>query len=474
MAMDKKDSGQLMEKIFANLYNLMIPSSLDVNEPSTKFLSLMLPGITIDENMDPSTYNGSLLLNQMVDRIPAISKNYVDSGKKVSLEYQKILGAVTPDDDPNAEKLQQQYNDAQKLLFVNGEYTSAYNTYLEKQKLYQDAQNAYLTECNKEHPDENRIQDLQNEAQTALKNWIASGRAQIDQALETMTRYRAFTPSSIFSNAIFEYQLNKTASGMVTKFAPATWSTDLDALSWETVTVHEKETEDHIHKDVSSVSSSFGASFSAGLWGGSASGQYKKDLEKIQNESKIEEFGMQFKVARVDILRDWFNGGLLDYPNVYIRDVPKNGICSGSLTGSKSGSFPLLPTALIIAKEINVYNNFSQSELDFVNESSEWSAHAKVSYGPFSLSNDTKASKQTEDEKKAGFSAEGRIEIGSKPQIIGIISTVMSPAFPQSVADESKMVLRSKKTLPQKPTPTECLTTRAINHKMGICQEVLP
>lgn len=91
-----------MEKIFANLYNLMIPSSLDENEPSTKLLSLMLPGITIDGSMDPSTYSGEQLLNQLVDRIPAISKNYVDSGKKVSLEYQKILSAVTPDDAPNA------------------------------------------------------------------------------------------------------------------------------------------------------------------------------------------------------------------------------------------------------------------------------------------------------------------------------------------------------------------------------------
>lgn len=468
MAMDKKDSGQLMEKIFANLYNLMIPSSLDENEPSTKFLSLMLPGITIDDSMDPSTFSGEQLLNQLVDRIPAISKNYVDSGKKVSLEYQKILSAVTPDDDPKAEDLQKQYDDAQALLFENGKYTPAYHTYLEKQKLYQDAQNAYLTECNKDNSDKSRIQELQNAAKTALNNWIAAGRAKIDQALETMTRYRAFTPSSIFSSAIFEYQLNQSSAGMVTKFAPATWSTAPDDLSWETVTVHEKETEDHVHKDVSSVSSSFSAGFSAGLWKGSASGQYKKDLEKVQNESKVEEFGMQFKVARVDILRDWFNGGLLDYPNVYVRGVSKGGICSGSLSSGAGCSFPLLPTALIIAKEINVYNNFSEAERNYVNESKDWSAHAKVSYGPFSLGNDTKSASLSEDEKKAGFSAEGKIEIGSRPQIIGIISTIMSPAFPQSAVDEPKNMLRSKKAPAQAPAQVERMTTLAINHKIGI------
>ena len=177
---------------------------------------------------------------------------------------------------------------------------------------------------------------------------------------------------------------------------------------------------------------------------------------------------MQFKVARVDILRDWFNGGLLDYPNVYIRGISKSGICSGSLSSSVDCSFPLLPTALIIAKEINVYNNFSKSEIDLVNKSTEWSAHAKVSYGPFSLGNDTKSAELSEDEKKACFSAEGKIEIGSKPQIIGIISTVMSPAFPQSVADESKNVLRSQKPQAQEPAKIERMITCAINHKMGI------
>lgn len=80
--MDKKDSGQLMEKVFANLYNLMIPSSLDENEPSSKLLSLMLPGITIDDSMDPSTYSGEQLLNQLVDRIPVVSKNYVGFWEK--------------------------------------------------------------------------------------------------------------------------------------------------------------------------------------------------------------------------------------------------------------------------------------------------------------------------------------------------------------------------------------------------------
>lgn len=469
----KKDSGQLMEKIFANLYNLMIPSSLDENEPSTKLLSILLPGITLDSAMDPTTYDGELLLRQLVDRIPAVSKNYVDSGKKVSQEYAKILSAVTPDDDPRAEKQRQLYENAQALLFADGEYTKEYKIYLEKQADYQKAQDAYLTACNKADSDKAEIRNLKAQAQVALQNWIASGRAKIDQALEILTQYRAFTPAAIFQNAIYEYELNQSPTGMTTQFAPATWCTDPDSLSWETVTVQEGATEDHVHKDISSLSSSFNAGFSLGLWKGSASGQYKKDLEHVQTESAVEQFGMQFKVARVDILREWFNGGLLNYPTVYIHGVAKNGICSGSLADTGNCSFPVLPTALILAKDINVYNNFSQAEMDYVNKASEWSAHAQVSYGPFSLGNDTKSSSVSEDEKKAGFDASGKIEIGKTPQIIGIISTVLSPAFPQTTEPAAQVLLQKPTNGPgetkasQLSEPIEKLTTQAINQTLG-------
>ncbi len=340
-----------------------------------------------------------------------------------------------------------------------------YQTYLEKQSVYEKAQNAYLTEKNKAQPSEIELTRLKNEAKTALMNWIAAGKNDVDNALDTMTRYRAFTPSTIFRNAIFEYELHKSETGMETKFTPENWAKNPDSLSWETVTIHEKETADHIHKDVSSVSSSFSARFSAGLWGGEASGSYKKDLEKVQNESKVEEFGMRFKVARVDILRDWFNGGLVDYPNVYVRGVQKNGICAGTLEEGHDCSFPLLPTALILAKEINVYNNFSAAEQEYVKQSSEWSAQAKVSYGPFSIGNDTAMKDLSEDEKKEGFMASGKIEIGKKPQIIGIISTVMMPGFPQmeEPAVRNKMVLKGRSGAV--PSVMERLTSEALRKR---------
>ncbi|WP_300836734.1 hypothetical protein [uncultured Dubosiella sp.] len=168
--MEKKDSGQLMEKVFANLYNLMVPSSLDDNDPSVKLLSIMLPGITLGEELDPEKAKGKELLNLIADRIPKVSKNYVDSGKKVSLEYQKILGAVTPEDDIRDTEEKEAYKAAQQLLFQDEAYTVLYQTYLEKQSVYEKAQNAYLTEKNKAEPSEIELTRLKNEAKTALMN----------------------------------------------------------------------------------------------------------------------------------------------------------------------------------------------------------------------------------------------------------------------------------------------------------------
>ncbi|GJM57603.1 hypothetical protein AAK706_12075 [Erysipelotrichaceae bacterium 66-17] len=93
--MEKKDSGQLMEKVFANLYNLMVPSSLDDNEPSVKLLSIMLLGITLGEELDPEKAKGKELLNLIADRIPKVSKNYVDSGKIEIGKKPQIIGIIS-------------------------------------------------------------------------------------------------------------------------------------------------------------------------------------------------------------------------------------------------------------------------------------------------------------------------------------------------------------------------------------------
>ena len=73
---------------------------------------------------------------------------------------------------------------------------------------------------------------------------------------------------------------------MEIKFVPENWAKNPDSLSWETVTIHEKETADHIHKDVSSVSSSFSARFSAGLWGGERRAATKKIWKKFKTKRK--------------------------------------------------------------------------------------------------------------------------------------------------------------------------------------------
>ena len=441
--MDKKNIGLLMEKIFANIYNQMIPSSLNKNEPSRQLLSVMIPGITLDDSLDASTYDGEKALNALVDRIPKASKNYVDSGRKVSLEYEKILSAITPEDGPEASTTKARYKAAQNLLFRDGKNTKEYDTYLKYRENYLICQNQYLTECNKIPQDKEKIRQLAENARTAFGNWAASGKAEIDAALEVMLNYRAFVPASVFAEALTNYLLQKTDTGVRTIFTPQTWATDPESLAWETVTVMENAEESHIHKDVSSISSSFHTEFSAGLWGGSASGQYKKDLENVQAESAVEKFGMRFEIARVDIMRDWFNGGLLDYENVFVPGVSANKICSGNLAESDNCSFPLLPTALILARNITVYNDFSQTEQNYLKEASEWAAKASVSYGPFSLGNDTKFSDVSEDEKKAGFSASGKIEFGKKPQILGIISTVMTPAFPKISGENAPRMLRT-------------------------------
>ncbi len=424
----------LLDSIFKNIYNALIPSSLEEADPPTQLLHLMLPGITVDEGFDLTQDKNKQRVYEFVNRVPRVRRSFNDSGRKVTLEYEKILGAMTPDDDLIDDRLTKRYEKAKKDVWddASNDYTPKYKLYKQRKDAYDKAQQNYLREQNSATPLADTLQRLKDERNRKHDDLIVSGSAEIEADIEIMRRYRAFTPSTLFSQAIQEYQSSESALGHRVDFMPSTWFTKPNELSWELVQLTSSSQEDKVHKDVSSLDSDTSVKFKIGLWGGSATGEYKHMLEKAQTSSKSDAFGVKFMAARVDIQRPWFNAGLLGYPNVYVGGVRPRGICTGSLTGpeTQAASFPLLPAYLIVAKEILAFNNFSEEEQRLLNESTKVGAKVEVSYGPFSLGNETHYNNQLTDEEKKAFNATAKIEVGTKMQIIGIVSTVLSPAFP--------------------------------------------
>ena len=62
------------------------------------------------------------------------------------------------------------------------------------------------------------------------------------------------------------------------------------------------------------------------------------------------------------INRPWLDLTIIEYPVIGMREVPKLNWSNGSLDPeTNKGTFPLLPTAMIVAKDI-VISNFEMSE----------------------------------------------------------------------------------------------------------------
>ena len=86
---------------------------------------------------------------------------------------------------------------------------------------------------------------------------------------------------------------------------------------------------------------------------------------------------ISFKIRKVTIQRPWMDPAVLQYPIVGIKGLPSGAWSSGELDGkTNKGSFPLIPTAMIVAKDVVIKSDkFSESLKDSF---SETSAHASV------------------------------------------------------------------------------------------------
>ena len=93
----------------------------------------------------------------------------------------------------------------------------------------------------------------------------------------------------------------------------------------------------------------------------SVSGGYSQDEGGSFLAGEGSDLKISFKVRKVTIQRPWMDPAILQYP-IIIKGVESGAWSSGQLDKSNKGSFPLLPTAMIIAKDVVVSSTkFSDS-----------------------------------------------------------------------------------------------------------------
>ena len=97
-----------------------------------------------------------------------------------------------------------------------------------------------------------------------------------------------------------------------------------------------------------------------------------KDDQNISLAEEAEELKISFKVHKVLIQRPWMDPAILHYQSLGIMGLEPGTWSTGELNfETNKGSFPLLPTAMVVAKDVEISaKSFSKAVEDQLRKAS--------------------------------------------------------------------------------------------------------
>jgi hypothetical protein len=125
-----------------------------------------------------------------------------------------------------------------------------------------------------------------------------------------------------------------------------------------------------------------GGGFDLGLWSVGGSAGHSESDSKYHSEAT--DVSVSFRMAVVDIVRPWLDGSFLGIGGWRIHDMEAGKLSTGDLNSwGASQSLQLLPVAFVVATDVKLTGNWSASDLERWEESTN--ASASVGWGPFSV-----------------------------------------------------------------------------------------
>lgn len=400
----------------------------------------------------PTNPAGSLSASQsfanLVDMMPSQTSSYAPTATLISETYKEIVDGAnsTTKPDPAQEKKYKQAYDYLNTTSTIKDYTGAeitqtdhsaiYKTYLKNQTAYITAISGYRTAYlgyDLSDPVQQRQWQanepmLSNNVNQTYSTWRAQGAAQVEQALAAL----ASAINDAVGNVIREAQ-QTMSQGMA--------SSTGDSSSWfftypipgnfadpqaEGFTAFSLKS-DYLEETASAKATDWGAEGSAswGLWSASASAKgHHADSHSHMDASKFE---LKTEIAVVRIFRPWLNDLIFKINNWYTNMTTAHGISIGKLTSDQL-VLPLIPTAFVVARNVEITADWSSDDKKHVEDSI--STKASVGWGPFSVSGSYSQSSSS-DYHKSTFDG-GTLKIPGV-QIIAWVSEI-TPNSPQENA----------------------------------------
>ena len=402
MADTKAEEARMFTQLYSKLAEVMATSGPNA-VLGQNFLALCSPGIPIPESKG---------FPEILDKVPEQSWVYTVTGDSVARVYDEILeGREYP-------PLKLSKEQKEELQEAEEQVAKDYNAYIEYASKYRavlvEFENARVEAANQGTDVPTTLVESLNQARG---EWSALGhKGRYEKAQGTVTYLSQLGPAHWWEVLANEYANAKGSSSVPPSGIYPSFGWVTGDEGWQTFKFNAKDIE---NQDTSSVVAAEGSAGFDGLF--SLGGTYEhKDQEWTSDSSSIE---ISFEMKRALISRPWMDAGVFSAHSWRFSSAHKNTIIS---TGGAPPSpetkprMPLLPTGILVSRNLKVSGRFSTSDKEFIKKHIE--GGGSVGWGPFSISahynqeNTEEMAKGTVDE--TGFEA-------PFPQVIGFLCDML-------------------------------------------------
>lgn len=419
-----------MKRLYSKMSEVLTVGN-NVIRPNGSFLLLASPGYLLDPTLQPdSNVQDRVLLNALIEKTVEPDWIYRPKSELSSEIYRRIL---TYHQAPEFKLLPEQkakldsYNGEIYRKAANGtaEYTIGWSQYLDTRNQYAIALDNSQTWMNL-NPGKLLPAVLSNAQKQAKENYFNLGDgARRSVVYQRKREIEAFDPESWWAEltGFFDNNVDEVGGRPYPRnlYYPKYSNWIKKTGSWTKVSFNQKDFDQTTVNG--STSSGGGLGFSYGLFSVGGSGSGSSDWNKL--DTNVSNISVSFEVLRVNIERPWMDTmvfysnawrwgcGAIDQPLLSDGGDPSKG-------QQLTGLMPLLPTGILIARNLNISMAVSQDVRDTINKQS--SGGGGVSFGPFRLGGRTSSSSSSTHVKAT---ATGTGVSFDAPQIIGFFTEVL-------------------------------------------------
>ena len=420
------DEGNLT--LFKQLYS-KLAEVLSVGTPNAapgqNYIALCNPGILLDPRLDVvRNVNDRRTWSTILDTVPEPNWVYTSTATGIASIYEQVLQGKELPSIELTRAQQEQLRAAQAVLIEErGEPTARFNAYMRWEAPYQTALTAYANaQANSANDGRPVAPELLNRLNQARANWNTFGfKGAVENARATVANLEALNP-----NAWWEALRNRfenAAAGI--GFEPSATYPGYEWFNGEAGWTHFTFTQEDVVRQAtaSAVTAGGGVRAGWGLWSVSASADYRQGTRTSSSDTTGISISMD--LMRATIMRPWID------PLVFRAHTWRWGegatlhgqqISNGAFTpgGEREGLMPLLPTGVIVARNVRIDAHFSHEDQTTIEEALK--TEASVGWGPFAISGHYN---QERSSTVSHGNAEATGISNADPQILGFFCDVL-------------------------------------------------